>query len=550
MAERAGFPAVLFTIQPGGFRKIVRTAIPIPSARRLRTSRSIWMASARISDSKIAHMLNQSKTEGQKQLPLSDARPSSALRIVAVSALVVISGVWESGKLAWLADGDIWWHLRAGSWILEHHAVPRTALFSQHAALPWIDTSWGFDTLIAIGYRALGLLGIPLLVMFLWASLAAITFLLARSLRARFWWAVALSPVALIGLGSVGLRPAILSILLFGIELLLLFSARRTGDLRALYWLPLLFLIWANVDEQFVYGLLVLAIFLVATISKLGDHGLALSRVKLVAVTGATLTATLVSPYTFHSYEMFSTDGYGAVTFSQLPELHAMNFRQPQHYLILLLVCAAFLALGRKRQHCDLFQAGTVLVCAALAFHHQLEAWVVVLPAVAVLAGAFTSGEAIRKVEIGPGWKLEALLVAAITTVALFVAVWARTPGNDELIRRAGVRFPVKACDYIRLNHLSPPLFNTYSWGGFLTWYLPEYPVAIDGRMKMYGSDLNELHFKVTNGLQPLDTEPAFTGANTFLLERHSALAEALRSIPGYEVRYSDNVAAVLSRMP
>ena len=496
------------------------------------------------------YMPNQPKPEERTQLPLSHERPPFALRIAAVSALLAIAGVWASGKLAWLADGDIWWHLRAGSWILEHHAVPRTGLFSQHAELAWIDTSWGFDVLVAIGYRALGLLGIPVLVMLLWASLAAITFLLARSLRARFWWAIALSAVALLALGSIGLRPAMLSILLFGTELLLLFSARRARALRALYWLPLLFVIWANVDEQFVYGLLVLAIFLVATISRLGDDGLALSRVKLAAVAGVTLIATLFSPYTFHSYEMFLTDGYGAITFSQLPELHAMNFREPQHYLILLLVCAAFLALGRKRQHCDLFKAATMLVCAALAFHRQLDAWVVVLPAVAVLAGSATLGEATPKVEAGTGWKTEALLVAVITTAVLVVAVWTRIPGNNELMQRAGTRFPVKACDYVRLNHLSPPLFNTYRWGGFLTWYLPEYPASIDGRMKMYGSDLNELHFKVTNGLQPLDTDSTFTGANTFLLERHSAIADALSSIPGYEVRYSDDVAVVLSRTP
>jgi len=495
-------------------------------------------------------MPNQPKPEERTQLPRSHERPPFALRIAALSALLAVAGVWASGKFAWLADGDIWWHLRAGSWILQYHAMPRTGLFSQHAELPWIDTSWGFDVLVAIGYRALGLLGIPLFLMLLWVSLAAITFLLARGLRARFWWAIALTAVALLALGLIGLRPAMLSILLFDSELLLLFSARRTGELRALYWLPLLFVIWANVDEQFVYGLLVLAIFLAATILRLGDDGPALSRVKLAAVTGVTLVATLVSPYTFHSYEMFLTDGYGPITFSQLPELHAMNFREPQHYLILLLVCAAFLALGRKRQKCDPFEAGTMLVCAVLAFHLQRDAWVVVLPAVAVLAGTITSGEATLKVEAGPDWKIEPLLAAVIATVALIVVVWARVPGNNELMQRAGTRFPVKACDYVRLNHLPPPLFNTYRWGGFLTWYLPEYPVSIDGRMKMYGSDLNELHFKVTNGLQPLDTDSAFKGANTFLLERHSAIADALSAIPGYEVRYSDDVAVVLSRTP
>ena len=41
VAERAAFPAVLFTIHFGGFRKIVCTATPMPATTRVRISCSI-----------------------------------------------------------------------------------------------------------------------------------------------------------------------------------------------------------------------------------------------------------------------------------------------------------------------------------------------------------------------------------------------------------------------------------------------------------------------------------------------------------------------------
>jgi len=45
----------------------------------------------------------------------------------------------------------------------------------------------------------------------------------------------------------------------------------------------------------------------------------------------------------------------------------------------------------------------------------------------------------------------------------------------------------VGAADYIENNHLDGPLFNAYSWGGYLMWRLPWLPVSIDGRTNLYG---------------------------------------------------------------
>src|ERR1051326_8233521 len=48
-----------------------------------------------------------------------------------------------------LDDSDMWWHLAAGRWIAEHHAVPRTDVLSymQHD-LPWINLQWLFELFV------------------------------------------------------------------------------------------------------------------------------------------------------------------------------------------------------------------------------------------------------------------------------------------------------------------------------------------------------------------------------------------------------------------
>ena len=113
---------------------------------------------------------------------------------------------------------------------------------------------------------------------------------------------------------------------------------------------------------------------------------------------------------------------------------------------------------------------------------------------------------------------------------------------------KIGESFPVRASDFIRQNRLPQPLFNSYFWGGFLTWYLPEYPVAIDGRTDLYGDEVNIPYFQLTLAKIPLESHADFARAQTILLEANSPIAEALATLPDYRVMYRDDQAVVLVR--
>ena len=46
-------------------------------------------------------------------------------------------------KHARLADPDIWWHMRAGEWIVQNHQIPRVDVFSASTlGRSWADYSW------------------------------------------------------------------------------------------------------------------------------------------------------------------------------------------------------------------------------------------------------------------------------------------------------------------------------------------------------------------------------------------------------------------------
>ena len=483
----------------------------------------------------------------------------TSVRITALLFLLTFAATYESLRITAFTNRDILWHLRTGLWILQNHAFPRDGLFSQYADRPWVDSSWGFEVLTAGAYKLLGLRAISALLMGFKLALAAVTFLLARGWRGSFWCAVLLSAIAQYVLVALPALPIFFSILFFGVELLLLLQSRRCNDVRPLFWLPLLFFLWANLHGQFLNGLLLLGLYLAAEATEFLLHTSGVSSfsapahslAKVSAIAGLSVVATLLTPYSFQLFPSAFQTAYSKVLFEDFQELQALAFRRPQNFVLLLLVMAAFLALGRQRSR-DLFKLGAMGIFVMLAFRVQRDVWCVVFPAIAIIADALADSQHEPEPrKSSPGWKWEKPLVAMLVLV-VFLAAIIRIPSSSTLMNQVSRVFPVKACDFIRANQLPGPLFNAYSWGGFLIWYLPEYPVSIDGRLNLYGDEINERYFKVTDGTQRLETDPSFTGAQIILLERNSAMLKALTTLPvlraQFRVAYQDEVAAVLVR--
>lgn len=480
------------------------------------------------------------------------------VRVAVMLALFVAAAAYECTHLTTLTDPDVWWHLRTGTWILQNHSVPHHALFTQHISLPWIDASWGFDLLLGMLYQALNLAALPVTLMALQTAIAAGLFFLASGSAPNFWPAVALAGLAQLCLVPMQLRPGLISLLFLALELAVLFSSRRRGDTRALCWLPLLFAVWVNCDRQFIYGLAALALFcgeagfeqLSRTTAEAGwrTDRPAIPIRWLSGVAIACLLATLASPYTYHLYGLVWESATRFAIDPYLQEFHAMRFRRPQDYLLMLLVMAAFFAAGRLRSR-GLFPIALLVVCAVISFRIQRDTWLAVVASVAVIGDAIAS-----TAREGPQARIarlrgrELVLTAVLVSIVLVVLTLRLSARQPMLMAKVSENFPVRACDFIRQNRLPQPIFNPYTWGGFLTWYLPEYPVAIDGRIDLYGDALDIPYFELMTAKIPLQSHADFANAQTILLEANSPLAEALSTVLGFHVAYQDDQAIVLLR--
>jgi hypothetical protein len=468
-------------------------------------------------------------------------QPPHGVRVAILVLVFSVAGVAEAVRitsLTSLSASDIWWHLRTGLWILQNHALPRFGIYSQSAQLPWAESSWLYDLLLALGYKLLGIAVLPATLIVFRAVLAVIVFMLAGGTRDRFWVALTLSLVAQYILSGFAPTPELSSVLLFGVELILLFESRRTTNSRLLFWAIPLFLIWANISPLFVYGLTMLLLLVIFEASKrqasLSQSG--------VPVFGLSLVASLITPYAYKPWVSF-LHSFTSDANQYFPDRLAMKFHQPQDYLLLLLTMAAFLFLGVRRSK-DPFLISALVASAALSFYSQNNIWLVTLISVGIIADSPEAENAIN----GPVLLKTTRTAAVVTFVVLAATFVLLVPHKQPaLLSRVSTTYPVVAANYIRDHRLPQPLFNAYEWGGFLMWYMPDYPVAIDGRTDLYRDDIYVNYSKVLNADLPMNSCPPLEQARTILLPRKSLLARALSTVPAFKVVYRDDVSTVLA---
>lgn len=489
----------------------------------------------------------------------SVARPAKSqvpfFHLLALTLALSIGGMIEAFRLASLRNLEIWRHLRVGSWILEKIAIPHLGLFSQSSHLIWRDTNWGYDLLTAIGYRILDLTLLPVQLMFFRFLLAVVAFLLAGG-RRHFWRGICFALAAQYILGGLGPEPEFCSVLLFGVALLLLSGIGQGRNTRLLYALPCLFLIWANLDDGVVYGIAAYGLFFLAhVVAQKTRHAnwsyltqsLATIPIEKSATMGiASIMASLLNPYGYYPYILFFENQRDAVNVNLVGH-GAMSFHDPRDYAFLLLTMAAFVVLGRQRSF-SLFPICLLVGSMVFAFRSERCVGLAAMASIAVIGQMDATGGSVAVTCNKQAWPWKwvgsAVAVAAVLSCAFLLV---RVPhGHQALMARVARHFPESACDYIRQHNLPKPLFNSQKWGSFLMWYLPEYPVAIDGRRGLYSEQDENDYSKAMKADIPYQVYAPMRQAQTLLLEKASLMGEALRDVNGFQLVYEDDLAVVL----
>ena len=450
-----------------------------------------------------------------------------------------------------MSDPDVWWHLRTGEWILQHRAFPQTDPFSIYGmGKPWQAYSWLFELVILKLFRQWGLVGIVLYTSGMVAAITAAFYRLAQRLQPDFTKAALLTIAGVVCLsGILTPRPWMFSILFFVLEFDILMQARRTGKLRELLWLPVLFAVWVNIHIQFVDGLVVLG---VAAVEPLAGRWWPWRATRMRAgpawmVLGGCVLGTLMNPYGWRIYQIaFGLAAEGGVA-NAITELKALEFRDAADFLLVFMALAAAAALAWRR-HFAFFETALLAAGSYLSFHSMRDRWFLATVACGILAGSAPIAEGPAREERRrdlPAFALTAILAATIGVLAAGVVLLG--VNNASLNTNLGNELPVAAVDAVKQQGISGRLFNNYDWGGYLIWSL-RLPVSIDGRAALHGDQRIARNVATWNGMPDWASDPDLVASGMVIAPVDLPLTQLLRLDSSFRLAYEDKVAAVFVR--
>ena len=410
------------------------------------------------------------------------------------------------------SDGDLARHLRHGEWMLQHHALITADPFSYtRGGQPFTAFEYGSQLAYALANRLGGLAAVTVLAALLIAAAYALVtrFMLRRGVDPLLA-GITVAAAIVTGMSHWLARPHLFTLLMLPILLEQLAPLSRWR----LWPFPLLFAVWANLHGGFVYGLVLIALFLAAAVWDVLNHrGGSGHRARFHAAALALAAgATLLTPHGIGLYRHIIAFLHETYVLNNTSEFASPDFHDPATKLflfLLLLVTWSGLVSGRKA---TAVTALTVPAWIYFALVHQRDVTLFGLTALPLLA-----------LHIDPAWRsltqLRSLRVSfenaaaaastipwvtGATVMALLLAVTHGRVGTAQVIgdRFSARRMPIRAVAAARAAGLSGRLFADFSWGGYVLYAWPEQRVFIDGGADFYGSALMR-DYGVIRGLRP-----------------------------------------------
>ncbi|MBV6477782.1 MAG: hypothetical protein HGGPFJEG_00526 [Ignavibacteria bacterium] len=167
-------------------------------------------------------------------------------------------------------DDDVFWHLATGRYIVENLHVPSTDIFGfVTQGQEWMPFEWGWDVITYGLYNIGGYTAISVFRTIIFLLIFGINFLILRKFNVSYTLIFLFLTMLAFGImDRLTPRPHILSLLFFVILLYILIEYRyfNRSNHKILYFIPLIFLFWANLHMGILAGLFLFGIFVLSEI--------------------------------------------------------------------------------------------------------------------------------------------------------------------------------------------------------------------------------------------------------------------------------------------
>ena len=453
--------------------------------------------------------------------------------IPAAAALVVFAVAAFAPQV--LNDGDSWWHVAAGQWMLDHGRILRTDVFSYTVAgQPWHTHEWLAEVAMALAFRASGWSGVVLLYA---AAAAAAMAILARRLE-RSLPPLSLALVLLLAFGcmspSLLARPHLMALPLLAAWVAGLLRARETGRSPPIA-LAALMIPWANMHGGYFFGLALIGPFALEALVEAAPGG----RMRVVrdwALFGAAaLIATLVTPFGLSGL-LFPFQLLGMGSLAGVTEWRATDFSRVGP-LEIALIAGLFVMLQRGVRVPPL-RLALLLLLLHMSLHHLRHQILLAVIGPMLLAEPLAQSLAPDRRARSAGGVLA--WSAALIGVLVLVGVRLVAP----VVRADSANAPMTALRSVPPALRREPVFNDYGFGGYLI--SQGVRPFIDGRTDMYGDAFNNAYFRASEPNEAaLAALLARWRVSWTILPPKDPVAAIMDRRPGWRRLYADRYAVI-----
>jgi hypothetical protein len=503
---------------------------------------------------------DESQGVSTEKLLIPSLRPPSLPAVLFLSLSLSVPLLLQKPMLN--SDGDLARHLRHGRYMLEHSELIRADPFSfTRPGAPFIGFEYGSQLLFALAERLGGLPSVALLsglvIALTYALLAH--FLLRRGVDPLLT-AVCVGLSIVLGVEHWTARPHLFSFVAVVVLLSLLESSGR----KAILGCAALFLVWANLHGGFIYGLMLIGLYLLGSLGELiwsvEGRQWRTRAIQYASMLCAGLVVTLINPYGIQLHRHLLDFFNQPFLVDNTAEFVSPNFHEhgARVFLTTLLIMMSAFAVHRRRPTLPHLLVIVMNVAFALVSVRNIPLFgLVALPlATLELNGAWGQLPDPGRLRVRFASTAELTSTSPWVLVGLLLlCVLAATRGrvdSRQLLEATfdPAMFPVNAVAEARRAGVTGHLFTPLPWGGYVLYAWPEQKVFIDGGTDFYGEDVFREYVKIRelspgwrNLLEKRDV-------SLMLLQPHTTIAHELARDSAWAIWFCDSTAVLFQRTP
>ncbi len=385
-------------------------------------------------------------------------------------------------------DPDFGWRYKVGE-IITHKGIPRSDPFTYTMpSFPFVDHAWMFSLLTYLTYRIFQNSLLSLFLVFLvFFSISISNMRVEKSntensgfneMFEKWINPLTISAVSFLFL-FFSVRAQIVSWFLFAVLNTILFG--KDLYVRYKYFLPLLFLLWANLHGGYALGLMEFLYFVVFRIfiSKKGH-----SREAFIFIISIVLT--LVTPYGISGWREVSSSIFDSrLRWSIAEWMPSVTFFDISMAFFIALSLTMIYFRRKSIPKIQKFLFYGLLLFGLSSRRNLPYFFIYALPlAINSISNFYNEIRKDRVAEERFNIFFSALRIFAIAALLfqLYSNFWRGIIVSSSGDKMAGF-YPKKAVLYLKGREIEGEIFSNYGWGGFLIWQLPGKKVFIDGRM-------------------------------------------------------------------